>query len=62
MTAARLDEIDWAEVAARAKADLGDERIDRFSGRMRIRALKLQASPLTANSDCGFVPAARALT
>ena len=51
MTATGFDEIDWAEVAARAKADFGDECIDRFSGRMRITALKLQASVLATNSE-----------
>ena len=28
-------DIDWAEVAARARADLGDESIARFSDRLR---------------------------
>ncbi len=29
-------DINWAEVAARAKADLGDEQITRFSDRFRM--------------------------
>lgn len=62
MTATGFDEIDWAEVATRAKADFGDECIDRFSGRMRITALKLQASVLATNSEDKFAPAARDLT
>ncbi len=32
----RLSDIDWAEVAARAKADLGDEPVERFSDRLRM--------------------------
>jgi len=28
--------INWAEVAARAKADLGDERVEKASARLRM--------------------------
>ncbi len=38
-------DIDWAEVAARAKADLGDEPVDRFSDRLR-KAMNVTAAPV----------------
>ena len=31
-----LPGINWAEVAARAKADLGDERVEKASARLRM--------------------------
>ncbi len=35
MTTRDLHNIDWAAVAARARADLGDERVAHFSERLR---------------------------
>jgi hypothetical protein len=35
VTTPKPHDIDWAEVAARARADLGDEQIARFSDRLR---------------------------
>ena len=35
MTTRDLHNIDWAAVAARARADLGDERVAYFSERLR---------------------------
>jgi len=37
-------DIDWAEVAARARADLGNEPVERFSDRLR-KALNVTAGP-----------------
>jgi len=38
VTSRRRDpyDIDWAKVAARARAELGDERVARFSERLRM--------------------------
>lgn len=36
--------IDWADVAARARADLGDEGVARFSERLRTTMLVRQRS------------------
>jgi hypothetical protein len=57
MTTRAFHGINWAEVAARAKADLGDDRIERFSQRMRATALALQASARPDNSV--FAPASK---
>ncbi len=35
MTTLNPHDIDWADVAARAKAELGDEPVARFSDRLR---------------------------
>ena len=35
MTTLNPRDIDWGEVAARAKADIGDEPVARFSDRLR---------------------------
>ncbi len=39
MTTPQPYDIDWADVAARARADLGDEQIARFSDRLRKAAI-----------------------
>jgi hypothetical protein len=39
-----LQNIDWAEVAARARADLGDERVARFSERLRTTMMLVEGS------------------
>ncbi len=36
VTPSHLQKINWAAVAARAKADLGDEPVERFSDRFRM--------------------------
>ena len=36
MTTQNPDDIDWADVAARARAELGDEPVARFSDRLRM--------------------------
>ncbi len=44
--------IDWAAVAARARADLGDERIARFSQRLRA-AMTVTAIPVRTGDAWG---------
>lgn len=50
---ADIQRIDWADVAARARADVGDEEVERVSERVRI--LVLAASVRRGNSE-GFRP------
>jgi hypothetical protein len=56
MTRTEIKSINWAEVAARAKAQFGDECIDRFSGRVRTTAPMLRASASPAAIEAGFAP------
>ena len=44
VTTRTLHGIDWAEVAARAKADLGDERVERASARLRMAMMAVADS------------------
>jgi hypothetical protein len=50
-----LRQIDWAEVARRARADLGDERIARTSERVRTTMLAIAAVVRAGDSE-GFRP------
>jgi hypothetical protein len=59
VTATESYGINWAEVAARAKADVGEEAVERFSGRMRMTALLLQASARPRDPRDEFAPALR---
>lgn len=45
-----LHNINWAEVATRARADLGDERVERASARLRMAMLAIadSARPISA--------------
>ena len=45
MTTRDLQGIDWAAVAAKAKADLGDERVAYFSERLRTTMTAVAAQP-----------------
>jgi hypothetical protein len=47
---AELRNINWAEVASRARADVGDERVERASARLRIAMLAVadSARPVSA--------------
>jgi hypothetical protein len=46
--------IDWADVAARARADLGDERVARFSERLRTTMLVREHSARSRASGDRF--------
>jgi hypothetical protein len=46
--------IDWADVAARARADLGDERVAHFSERLRTTMLARQHSARSRSADDRF--------
>lgn len=46
--------IDWADVAARARADLGDERVARFSERLRTTMLVRERSIRSRDSGDRF--------
>jgi hypothetical protein len=46
--------IDWADVAARARADLGDERVARFSERLRTTMLVRERSARPRDSEGRF--------
>ena len=46
--------IDWADVAARARADLGDERVARVSERLRTTMLVRERSARPHQSEGGF--------
>ena len=49
---AQLRNINWAEVASKAKADLGDERVEHASARLRMAMLAVADSARPA-SDWG---------
>ncbi len=44
MTTRDLHKIDWVAVAARARADLGDEPVARFSERLRVTMMATAAT------------------
>lgn len=54
VTTGDLYDIDWADVAARARADLGDERVARFSERLRTTMLVREHSVRPSDSDGRF--------
>jgi hypothetical protein len=58
MTTNDLHNIDWAAVAARARADLGSERVAHFSERLRTRmtAVAVQLRGEDAWTDRPEVP------
>jgi hypothetical protein len=54
VTTGDLYGIDWADVAARARADLGDERVARFSERLRTTMLVRERSVRSRESGDRF--------
>lgn len=54
VTARHLYDIDWADVAARARADLGEERVARFSERLRTTMLVRERSVRPSDSESRF--------
>ena len=54
VTTGDLYGIDWADVAARARADLGDERVARFSERLRTTMLVRERSLRSRESGDRF--------
>jgi hypothetical protein len=54
VTTSDLYDIDWADVAARARADLGDERVSHFSERLRRTMLVREHSARHRDTEGGF--------
>lgn len=54
VTTSDLYGIDWADVAARARADLGDERVAHFSERLRTTMLVRERSLRSRDSEDRF--------